>query len=171
MGALETTIQSNLTLILSLLLATLVIMLAVIAWLFVKIRKISKKSELFFSGKKGENLEEIINTQSKDLRNLDKEIQQLFEGTNKLHKLALRGLHKVGVVRFNPFKDLGGNQSFAISLLDGKNSGIVISSLHTREGTRVYAKPILSGESEKYPLTEEEQRAIKISTTNKLNKQ
>jgi len=76
-------------------------------------------------------------------------------------------LHKVAVVRFNPFKELGGNQSFAIALLDGNKSGIVISSLHTREGTRVYSKPILEGKSEKYALTEEEKNAINIASASK----
>jgi hypothetical protein len=68
------------------------------------------------------------------------------------------------VVRFNPFKDIGGDQSFALALLDGKNSGLVVSSLHTREGTRIYSKPVIKGESEKYPLTDEEKSAIKAAT-------
>jgi hypothetical protein len=70
-------------------------------------------------------------------------------------------VHKVGVVRFNPFKDLGGDQSFSIALLDGENNGVVVSSLHTREGNRVYAKPVELGKAVKHPLTEEEQEAIK----------
>jgi hypothetical protein len=79
--------------------------------------------------------------------------------------LGQKSIHKVGIIRFNPFKDIGGDQSFALALLDGKNSGIVISSLHTREGTRIYSKPIIKGESEKYTLTEEEKQAIKTATT------
>ena len=95
----------------------------------------------------------------------------MFEASSRIYKLAFRGLHKVGVVRFNPFKDLGGNQSFVISLLDGENSGMVFSSLHTREGTRIYAKPIVKGESHKYSLTKEEEDAIKIArVTKKYNK-
>jgi hypothetical protein len=66
----------------------------------------------------------------------------------------------VSVLRFNPFKEVGGNQSFCVALLDGKNSGVVISSLHTREGTRVYAKPVIAGNADGFPLTEEEKTAI-----------
>ena len=55
---------------------------------------------------------------------------------------------------------MGGNQSFAIALLDGHNNGLVISSLYTREGTRIYAKPIIKGNSPRHPLTEEEKKAI-----------
>ncbi len=101
---------------------------------------------------------------------MDGEIQELFETSNRIGNLAMRGLHKVGIVRYNPFKDLGGDQSFAIALLDGKNSGLVISSLHTREGTRVYAKPISAGDSKKYALTEEEKQAIKIASPIKESK-
>jgi len=68
-------------------------------------------------------------------------------------------LTKVGVVRFNPFQDTGGDQSFAFALLNAKGDGIVISSLHGREGTRIYAKPIKELKSE-YHLTEEEIKAI-----------
>lgn len=125
-----------------------------------KIRVISNKSELLFSGKSGESLEGVISKHSQSILQLDKEIQELFEISNKVHNLSLKGLHKVGVIRFNPFKDIGGNQSFAIAILDGKNSGLVLSSLHTREGTRIYSKPIVKGLCEDYQLTEEEVKAI-----------
>lgn len=127
-------------------------------------RKTRKNLEVLFSGKKATDLESIILAHTKEIQAIDKEIQELFEISNKIHALAQRSIHKVGIVRFNPFKDIGGDQSFALSLLDGKDSGIVISSLHTREGTRIYSKPVLKGESEKYTLTEEEKQAIKMAT-------
>jgi uncharacterized glyoxalase superfamily protein PhnB len=67
------------------------------------------------------------------------------------------------MVRFNPFNDMGGDQSFAMALLNGKNNGLVISSLYTKEGTRVFSKAIKAGKTEKHPLTEEEEEAIKIA--------
>jgi hypothetical protein len=130
----------------------------------VKIRKNRKNMEILFSGKQAQDLESILLAQTKEINHLDREIQELFEISNRIHSLAQRSVHKVGIVRFNPFKDIGGDQSFALALLDGKNSGIVISSLHTREGTRIYSKPILKGEAEKYTLTEEEKQAIKSAT-------
>jgi hypothetical protein len=148
-------------LIFSLITAIISLLLALI--LFFKFLKLKKKNELFFSGKDGKGLESVILSQAEEIKDMDKEIQELFEISNKINNLALRSLHKVGVIRFNPFKDIGGDQSFAIALLDGKNSGVVISSLHTREGTRVYAKPVTKGESNKYPLAEEEKQAIKIA--------
>lgn len=140
------------------------ISLILILVLIIRVSSLNKKNKILFSGKDGQSLESAILSQAEELKDLDKEIQELFEISNRINNLAMHSLHKVGVIRYNPFKDLGGDQSFAIALLDGKNSGLVISSLHTREGTRVYAKPVTKGESKKYPLAEEEKQAIKIAS-------
>lgn len=136
----------------------------------VKINNLKKQLSLLFSGKKASDLESLIMSHANELKLLDTEIQQLFEISNKVHNLALQGIHKVNILRFNPFNDIGGDQSFAIALLNGKNSGLVISSLHTREGTRIYAKPIKKGECEKYTLTEEEKKVIFNAVTKKPKK-
>ncbi len=163
-------IQENLVIISLATLALGLVLLILNVFLALKVRKINKKNKIFFSGREGKDLEAVILEQNKALKEFDKDIQELFEISNRVHNLALKSLHRVGIVRFNPFKDIGGDQSFAIALLDGKNSGLVISSLHTREGTRVYAKPVVNGESQKYPLTEEEKQAIKIASPVKENK-
>jgi hypothetical protein len=69
---------------------------------------------------------------------------------------------RVGMVRFNPFHDTGGDQSFAIAWIDEEANGVVVSSLYRRTGTQVYAKPLSRGDSD-YPLTDEEQEAIKLA--------
>lgn len=153
-------IEKNLILILLAAVFLLMVLLVLEFVLFQKIRKINKSTESFFSGKSGNDLESVIMKQAEEIKNLDKEIQELFEISNKLYALSFKSLHKVGIVRFNPFKDIGGDQSFAIALLNGKKSGIVLSSLHTREISKVYAKPVVDGASSKYPLTEEEKQAI-----------
>jgi hypothetical protein len=135
--------------------------------MFFQIKKMSRFSKSFFAGKNGSDLEQIILSQQKEIKSLDKDIQELFEASNKIYTLAHHGLHKIGVIRFNPFKELGGNQSFVVALLDGNKSGVVISSLHTREGTRIYSKPVIEGKSEKYALTEEEKKAINEATVSK----
>ena len=70
------------------------------------------------------------------------------------------GGFKYGLVRYNPFDDLGGDQSFSLALLDQNNSGIIITSLHTRDNTRVFAKPIIRGEGESVSLSRDEKLAI-----------
>jgi len=127
------------------------------------LNKFKKRNAEFFSGNKIKNVDELILEHSKNLKSLDKDIQELFNISNQINLLSFLGLHKTGIVRFNPFKEVGGDQSFAIALLNGKDNGIIISSLYTREGTRIYAKTIKNGKSEKHPLTQEEEQAIKIA--------
>jgi len=100
--------------------------------------KLKKRNASLFSGNKIQNLEELLLSQAKTLKNLDKDIQELYSISNQINSLSFRALHKVGIVRFNPFKDVGGNQSFSVALLNGKNNGLTLSSLFTREGARIY---------------------------------
>ena len=72
---------------------------------------------------------------------------------------------KINLVRYNPFGDLGGDQSFILCLLDNNNSGAIITSLHNRENTRVYAKAIINGQSDNSALSAEETKAL-IKTIN-----
>ena len=73
-----------------------------------------------------------------------------------------RSLQHIGMVRFNPFEDTGSDQSFAIALLDNRRDGIVISSLHGRANTRLFAKPVANGASPHH-LSDEESEAIRVA--------
>ena len=88
-----------------------------------------------------------------EIENLSQTVKTEIE-KNKDH------LQKLGFLRFNPFTDTGGDQSFALSLLDENSNGVVISSLHSRESTRVYAKKIISGKSLGQVLSKEETEVI-----------
>lgn len=114
----------------------------------------------FLQGKNGKNLEDLIKKSSQDIEDLRSRFEKILSETENQKNQLIATIGKVGVVRFNPFNNTGGDQSFAIALLDSTNSGIVISSLYLREGTRVYAKPIQELKS-KYPLSKEEEEAIK----------
>ncbi|NTW14755.1 MAG: DUF4446 family protein [Candidatus Moranbacteria bacterium] len=129
--------------------------------LFFRVRKLRKDLTALFSGKTGVDLEEIILKQKEGLDAADEEIRKLYGIAEQLYRLGQESIHKTGLLRFNPFKEVGGNQSFAVALLDGKNTGFVISSIHTREGTRVYAKPVEKGsETKEYPLSDEERHVV-----------
>lgn len=144
-----------------------VIVLGFLVFFWLRLRKMQADLTIFFGGKEAKKLETVLLDQLKEVKALDQEIQELFGISNQLRELCLKSLHKTNVVRFNPFKEVGGNQSFSVVLLDGKNSGVVISSLHTREGTRVYAKPVVLGDANGFPLTEEEKLAISQAIQNK----
>lgn len=137
-----------------------IVLLLIIILLGIQNGRLKKKLHIFFSGKDAKNLEEVLLNQLEETRELDQEIQELFEISNRLRELGMKSIHKTAVIRFNPFKEVGGNQSFCVALLDGKNSGVVITSLHTREGTRVYSKPVVAGLETNFPLTEEEKTTI-----------
>jgi hypothetical protein len=79
-----------------------------------------------------------------------------------IDRRSQRSLQHIGLVRFNPFEDTGSDQSFAIALLDDQRDGIVISSLHGRANTRVFAKPV-SGGGSPHNLSDEESQAIRIA--------
>jgi hypothetical protein len=89
-------------------------------------------------------------------------LAELDERYAQLETRSRGSLQHVGLVRFNPFSDTGSDQSFAIALLDDERSGIVVSSLHGRDGTRIFAKPIRAGKAT-HPLSAEEQQALAIA--------
>ncbi|EKE11369.1 MAG: hypothetical protein ACD_15C00099G0001 [uncultured bacterium] len=135
-----------------------------------ELKKIKQRSFDFFNGNSVKNIEDIIIDHSRIIKTLDKDIQELYNISNQINTLAHKGFHKFAMLRFNPFKEVGGNQSFSLALLNGKNNGLVISSLYTREGTRIYTKAIINGASEKHPLTEEEKEVIKLANSNDSKK-
>ena len=117
----------------------------------------------FFKKKKEpENLKEIL-SQFQELKGNFEKISKELGNLKKENKFNIQ---KLGIVRFNPFKEIGGNQSFSIALLDGNDDGIVITSLYTKEGNRVYGKPIKNGKSE-YLLSEDEKEAIEYAKRKK----
>jgi hypothetical protein len=112
-----------------------------------------------FRGKNGSDVEDslkIINMAIDRLRIAQKSSTDQIELHEKKLSETLRGIH---TVRFNPFPELGSNQSFAIALLNENGDGVVISSLYTRERVSVFAKPVKNMHSE-YELTDEEKEAL-----------
>jgi multidrug efflux pump subunit AcrA (membrane-fusion protein) len=113
-----------------------------------------------------EQLQALAQQQAQLESRLTAEVQRLDDQaqrtTQHLSERLDHSLHRVGVVRFNPFADTGGDQSFVVALLDGHDDGVVFSGLHSRTGSRVYAKPVTRGSS-MYNLSKEEQEAIRQS--------
>ncbi|MCD6528551.1 DUF4446 family protein [bacterium] len=135
--------------------------------LLVEIIRMRRKLKIFFSGHNGRDLEGVLAEEIKRLKKCEKDIKELKYLSKILHKMAILSIQKVGVIRYNPFPDIGGNQSFSIALLDKNDNGLVITSLYTPEGTRVYCKPIIKSQS-KYNLSQEEKAAIKKAKSNRI---
>lgn len=88
------------------------------------------------------------------------EIIEIKRELARLDKKNLLHIQKIGVIRFNPFNETGGDHSFSVAILDANDTGIVLTGLHTRERTRLYIKKIVRGKSE-HDLSKEEVLAIK----------
>lgn len=131
-------------------------LLLVLFWAIIRIRKkfsgLSPAEENHLAGSLAKQ-QKILNSHAKNIKELGEIIVELIE-RNRLN------IQKVGLVRYNPFAETGGNFSFSLALLDGHDNGIVLSSLHGRGGTRVYTKTISKGQSES-TLSDEEKQALK----------
>lgn len=107
------------------------------------------------------SLKTVLEDLIKDVDLTKKDIEYLKEYSDKIQKDGLLHIQKVGLVRFNPFKDTGGDQSFILSLIDGNDTGVIISGLYSRSGTRWYAKRVVEGKGLEHELSEEEKKALK----------
>ena len=136
-----------------------VINLIIVGILFLRFRDFGRQHAQLVAGEEVPSIEEIVLKHKKTLASHNKNLKELGEILEELVDKNRLNIQKSGIVRFNPFSEAGGNMSFALALLDGNDSGIVISSLHAREGTRIYGKNITKGQSDSH-LTGEEKEAI-----------
>ena len=139
--------------------SSLAVFLIAAFYLFFQVLRNKKRIDVFFT-KDSKDLGEVLASQMKKIEEQGKNIEKIFAEIERLNKISTTCFQKVGVIRFNPFKEVGGDQSFTVALLDAKNNGFVITGLYTREGNRIFAKPIENGQS-KYSLSGEEKEAIK----------
>ncbi len=143
----------------------LMIVLLLIVLLFficsaIKLNRVQKRYQLMMRGMENVNLEAVLAANSEELRKAMLQVESLKEDCQRLDAIVNRCLQRVHLVRYNAFENTGSDLSFALAMLDSKNDGVVVSSLFGRNESRVYAKPIINGQST-YFLTEEEQQALK----------
>ena len=142
------------------LLAICVVWLALLSFYIIrtsgKLKNITKGAK----GAKGADLTQILEGIAEKQNLMGKDIHEFSGKVIDIQKNQQKSFTKSALVRFNPFEDTGGDQSFAVALLDGVNNGVVISSLHSRGGTRVYAKAVSGGKSANYPFTKEEKEVV-----------
>ena len=112
-----------------------------------------------FRGKDAETLEDTIVQMGDELRDLRSEDRANKDAIRVLNKNQRASLQKFGVVRYNAFKEMGGNMSFALAELDYTNSGFIINTVHSREGCYLYIKTVDCGQTEVL-LSAEEKEAL-----------
>ena len=148
--------QTVIFLLLGVFVLILVLLNVFLIWHFY--RKNKEMNEFWENGKV-KNLKDIFLSQKEKNKDLEKQIENAFLKIKDLENISEITITKVGIVRFNPFNDIGGNQSFAIAMLDSKNNGFLISSLFMSDGNRVYAKAIRNAKSDN-PLLDAEKEAL-----------
>ena len=114
------------------------------------------------TGATGTRLEEILNDHIAEVRDTAAQTDAVDELAHRLEKDGSYHIQHVGMVRYNPFQDSGGDQSFSVALADAHGHGLVLSSLHARGSTRLYGKPLEDWDSG-YPLTDDEKQAIELA--------
>jgi hypothetical protein len=154
------------TVIFLLLGAVILVLVIINAVLLSYFYKTNKKIDKLLEGGKMKNLKDVFLSQKEKNSDLEEKIKDAFSKIKDLDKTCEITIQKTGVVRFNPFNDIGGNQSFVIALLDNKNNGFLISSLFVKDGNRVYAKAIKDGRSD-HLLSSEEKEALERAINSK----
>jgi hypothetical protein len=125
----------------------------------VRMLRLQRRFTAAFGNNEADSLERTLSQHLKRVESVDERLTHLTKSYEELTLTSSFASQKISIVRFNPFGDTGGDQSFSLAVLDSHDSGYVLTSIHGREGTRVYVKPIDYGKS-KYTLSDEEQQAL-----------
>jgi hypothetical protein len=133
-----------------------------LAYVHLRLRRSVAAYRSLLVGTDGTNLESLLHTYASQVKGTAARTEELTVDADRLSKSLLGCFQRFGVIRYNPFSDVGGNQSFAIALSDAAGNGFVISSLHHRDRTQVYAKPLVDWTSP-YALSDEEAAAIEMA--------
>jgi uncharacterized protein DUF4446 len=159
---LNRTLMDNLALVVGVMGALIIglLILAIIQWR--GMRRSARAYRALVSDSQGGSLQQLLDSHLGKVIEVGARAEELTKLYEALEARSRGSLQHVGMVRFNPFEDTGSDQSFAIALLDDRRDGIVLSSLHGRGQTRVFAKPVEGGES-KHQLSDEEAQAISIA--------
>lgn len=111
-------------------------------------------------------LKEILEQVLKRQQGLRTETDELKTAIDGLRRDGKHHIQKLGLIRFNPFSDTGGSQSFTMAVLDENDNGLVMTSLYARTGNRWYVKEVRNAKGKELELSKEEQSAIKKAQTN-----
>lgn len=146
-------------------LATVVVLLGALVWiasLGAKLNRTVAHYHRLIDGVDATSLPAVLDEHVATAREAARRVDQLNALYMNLDKVLRGAVQHVGLVRYNPFGDTGGDQSFSLALLNDAGDGVVVTSLYARERTRVYAKPVTGGRST-YHLSDEEEQAIAVA--------
>lgn len=127
-----------------------------------RIGRLGRRLDGLARGSEGRSLEAVLDAYLDKVDAVARELDELSARSAVLESNGRHAFQRIGLVRYNPFEDTGGNQSFAVAIVDANGDGFVLSSLHARGGTRVFAKSLAAGRAEA-GLSEEEAEAVQLA--------
>jgi hypothetical protein len=164
MDELNRFLVDNLVIVVSALTALILVLLVFALLQSVRLRRaVRAYRTLVRDGGEG-TLGDVLESHVGRVQDVRSRLEELDQRHADLQRRSQTSIQHIGLVRFNPFDDTGSDQSFAIALLDDRRDGLVISSLHGRNNTRVFAKPVEGGSSS-HTLSDEETQAIRIAVS------
>lgn len=150
--------------LISIIIATLALSIAVVALAFSM--KLKKWRKIFDPEHQPDNLEEVLTSITNMVKKHSNDHATLAQTVSEIETTLQTAFRYSSVIRFDSLSNDGGNLSFAIALLNGQQTGMIITSLHGRENNRIYCKAIKEGQSMQ-PLNDEEQEALMEALTGK----
>lgn len=159
-----TWIENNMAYLVIALAVAVVVLFILCIVLFVKFSGQKKKYDYFMGANRrpSHNLEMKIQDYYETSKRIEEKYSKLLDMVTDMDKTDKTKIQKVGLIRYNPFDEMGGNLCFALALLDGHDNGVVLNGIHSRTGSFTYAKPIEMGVST-YMLSEEEIKAVEMA--------
>lgn len=143
--------------------AVILILIVFIVILFIRQKKLQQKYDGFMQGANGESLESVVEEKFTAIAQLKESSSTAQEELNKINETLVGTFQKLGIVKYDAFKEMGGRLSFVLVLLNNKNTGFLINAMHSsREGCYTYVKEIINGEAFVL-LSEEEKQALDIA--------
>lgn len=134
-----------------------------------KLYSLNKKYRIFIEKLgNGKNIEEDLETYMYRVEKVEKQNAEITNYIKTLDEDLTKCIQKVGIVRYNAFKDTGSDLSFTLALLDEHNDGVVLNGIYSREMSNIYAKPIKNGKST-YTMSEEETQAVQKAINSEKN--
>ena len=134
-----------------------------LTWITIFLLRLKRNYLILTHGINRKTIDVVLSSISKDINKSKEDIAKLAARCDTIEREEQLHIQKIGLLRFNPFKDTGGDQSFILALVDAFNTGVIITALYSRSGTRWYTKKIFKGRGTEHELSEEEKKALQMA--------
>ena len=153
--------------------ATIVLVIALLVYcviLHIRLGSLKKKYDFFMQGDNGASLERKLSVEVSEIRDAAKGLETMMTEQAAIRNIQSNTIQKIGFIKYNAFENIGNDLSFALTLLDGNNKGICISSIYGRNESRIFSKPIVKGKS-LVSLSQEELESLNEALGERTNEE